>query len=162
MLIRVCWSPMAINHPPRPAVGIGNLPGYLASSDPSSSEMHSSAPLGMQGVNAVGRPPSPPLLPPTPGRRAGRAHIEIHLIFYYFFILLTVLNEGICFPSLSLGFFTCKLGTVFLGCLAPQVCVRGKDEVMGWKTLQATERCRDIKAAPSAFFRTGLLRVPPQ
>lgn len=59
----------------------------------------------------------------------GGAQTEIHLILNFsggdggrgrwLCPLLIGLCLGICFPSLSLDFFICKLGTVFLGCLTP-------------------------------------------
>lgn len=56
----------------------------------------------------------------------GGAQIEINLIFnvavggggvLWLHPLLSELSLGICFPSLGLGFFICKLVTVFLRCL---------------------------------------------
>lgn len=55
----------------------------------------------------------------------GGAQREINLIFnaaggggvLWLHPLLSELSLGICFPSLGLGFFICKLVTVFLRCL---------------------------------------------
>lgn len=56
----------------------------------------------------------------------GGAQIEINVIFnvavggggvLWLHPLLSELSLGICFPSLGLGFFICKLVTVFLTCL---------------------------------------------
>ena len=58
----------------------------------------------------------------------GRAQIEINLIFnaavggggvLWLHPLLSELSLGICFLSLGLGFFICKLVIVFLRCLNP-------------------------------------------
>ena len=81
--------------------------------------------------------------PPHPASiyslQEGGAQREIHLIFNFavggggvpwLHPVLSGLYLGICFPSLSLVFFICKLGTIFLECLTHWVFVRDETEVM--------------------------------
>lgn len=89
----------------------------------------------------------------------------------WFHPLLNVLYLEICFPSLSLRFFICKLGTLFLECLPPlgfcqrenerMVCRNSANyrEQQGYKGYSGPASFR-TRASPHPFLQTRGKAIP--